>query len=301
MARVARSLRTGLAVATAIMAIAPPIGATATSGRRLPPVNPETRFDLPPDDCLEAYPAAIDVKGVTDDNRTVKLDVMVAIDVAEGASIANLLADADPQVRAEGQARFDALAQKVHALLDAAITTYAPLGIELRLHYDLLMPLVDGEPRERTTDIDQEILIAKQYYGGHVPAGMDAVYAASDIDMSGTVAGKADCIGGVRDDDSAFAAGEIDLAEVPLSILGVTMFQDQSAKIMAHEVGHLLGAHHHYANCAEGIPTETVPDALSVCTLMINDIGLASLNFSTLNGTIVRGHAVDFASANDGS
>jgi reprolysin-like metallo-peptidase family M12B len=287
-------------VAILLLALGAPSTAWSSTDRRLPPVDPAHRFDLPPEDCLEPYPAAIDAKGITDDNRQVRLDVMVPIDVAQGADIATLLADDDPAVRAEGQARFDALAQKVHGILDAAITTYAPLGVELRLHYDLLMPLVNGEPRERTADIDQEILIAKQYYGGRVPTGMDAVYAVSDIDMSGAVAGKADCIGGVRAPDSAFAAGEIDLEEAPLNFFGVTMFQDMSAKIMAHEVGHLLGAHHHYANCVEGIPTETVPDALSVCTLMINDVGLASLNFSTLNGSIVRGHAVDFASSNDG-
>ena len=284
-----------------VLALLAPGAATATSGRRLPPVNAEHRFDLPPEDCLEPVPAAIDIKGVTDDNRTVKLDVMVPIDVAQGAQIATLLADPDPQVQAQGQAQFDALVQKVHSILDAAKETYSPLGIDLRFHYDLLLPLVNGEPRERTTDIDELISVAKQNYGGLVPEGMDAVYAVTDIDVSGGIAGKADCIGGIRAKDSSFAAGEIDLEEAPLNFLGVTMFQDISAKIMAHEIGHLLGAHHHYANCAEGIPTETVPDALSVCTLMINDIGLASLNFSTLNGTIVRGHAVDFASSNDGS
>ena len=258
------------------------------------------RFDVGPQDCLEPAPAAIDIKGITDDDRQVKLDVKVPIDVADGAEIAQLLADPDPDVAAEGQARFDELAAKVHGILDAAATTYAPLGVDLRFHYDLLMPLVNGAPRQQTTDIDELIGVAKQHYGGRVPTGIDAVYAVTDIDVSGAIAGKADCIGGIRFADRSFAAGEIDLQEAPLSFFGVTMFQDMSAKIMAHEVGHLLGAHHHYSSCVEGIPTETVADALSVCTLMINDIGLASLNFSTLNGAIVRGHAVDFASSNDG-
>jgi hypothetical protein len=299
MTRRASSL--GFISVLAAVGLLSPAAATATSGQTLSPVQIEARFDLPPEDCLEPVPAAIDVKGVTDDNRTVKLDVMVPIDVAEGAQIATLLADSDPQVQAQGQAEFDALVQKVHGILDAAITTYAPLGVELRLHYDLLMPLVNGEPRQRTNDIDQEILLAKQHYGGQVPPGMDAVYAVSDIDMSGAVAGKADCIGGIRAKDSAFAAGEIDFAEIDPDPPLLILFADTSAKIMAHEIGHLLGAHHHYANCAEGIPTEPTTDILGVCTLMINDIGLASLNFSTLNGTIVRGHSVDFASSNDGS
>jgi hypothetical protein len=295
-----RAARFVTLVGIALLAMTLP-AAAFTSQTSEPLGNPENRFDMPPDDCLEPAPAAFDIKGVTDDNRTVKLDVKVPIDVEESVEIAELLADADPVVVAEGQARFDALAQKVHSILDAAITTYAPLGIDLRLHYDLLLPLINGEPRQRTTDIDELILVAKQNYGGRVPAGFDAVYAVTDIDVSGSIAGKADCIGGVRDTDSSFAAGEIDLEEAPLNFFGVTMFQDMSAKILAHEVGHLLGAHHHYASCVEGIPTETVADALSVCTLMINDIGLASLNFSTLNGAVVRGHAIDYASANDGS
>lgn len=294
-----RTARFVTLVGIALLAMTLP-AAAFTSQTSEPLGNPENRFDMPPDDCLEPAPAAIDIKGVTDDNRTVKLDVKVPIDVEESLEIAELLADADPVVVAEGQARFDALALKVDGILDAAKTTYSPLGIDLRFHYDLLLPFVNGEPRQRTTDIDELILVAKQNYGGTVPAGFDAVYAVTDIDVSGAIAGKADCIGGIRATDSSFAAGEIDLEEEPTT-LGVTMFQDMSAKILAHEVGHLLGAHHHYANCAEGIPTETVDDALSVCTLMINDIGLASLNFSTLNGAIVRGHSVDYASANDGS
>jgi len=281
-----------------LLALAAPTIASAGFGDVLLPAG-TLRFDEGPQECLEPAPAAIDVKGVTDDDRQVKLDVRVPLDVAEGAEIARLLADPDPDVAAQGQAMFDELAGKAHGILDAAITTYAPLGVELRFQYDLLMPLVNGEPRQRTTDIDEVIALAKQNYGGRVPAGIDAVYAVSDLDLSGTIAGKADCIGGIRYADRSFAAGEIDLNEQPLQF-GVTMFQDISAKILSHEVGHLLGAHHHYSNCVEGVPTETVDDALSVCTLMINDIGLASLNFSTFNGAVVRGHSVDFASSNDG-
>jgi hypothetical protein len=281
-----------------LLALAAPTVASAGFGDVVLPSDAH-RFDEGPQECLEPAPAAIDVKGVTDDDRSVRLDVKVPIDVEGGAEIAELLADPDPEVAAEGQARFDELAGKVHGVLDAAITTYAPLGVDLRFHYDLLMPLVNGVPRQRTTDIDEVIALAKQNYGGRVPAGMDAVYAVSDLDLSGSIAGKADCIGGIRYADRSFAAGEIDLNEVPLQF-GVTMFQDISAKILSHEVGHLLGAHHHYSNCVEGVPTETVDDALSVCTLMINDIGLASLNFSTFNGAVVRGHSVDFASSNDG-
>jgi hypothetical protein len=286
-----RWARTALLAGTAL-ALGLPTSTVASPALPEAPLDPDHPFDSGPQECLEPAPAAIDVKGVTDDNRTVKLDLAVPIAVAESAEIQALLADSDPARAAEGQARFDALVQKVHGILDAAITTYAPLGVDLRMHYDLMV--------SRTTNIDELIAHGKQHFGGRLPQGIDAVYSITDLDVSGSVAGKADCIGGIRYADRAFAAGEIDLNEAPLNFFGVTMFQDISAKILSHEVGHLLGAHHHYSSCVEGIPTETVADALSVCTLMINDIGLASLNFSSLNGAIVRGHSVDFASSNDG-
>jgi hypothetical protein len=66
-------------------------------------------------------------------------------------------------------------------------------------------------------------------------------------------------------------------------------------EVAAHELGHLMGAHHHYANCVEGNLTGEASD-LSPCTLMFNYIDLQSLNFSVLEGVTVRGHAVKYAS-----
>jgi hypothetical protein len=57
-----------------------------------------------------------------------------------------------------------------------------------------------------------------------------------------------------------------------------------------------MGGHHHYGNCAEGTKgTQEVFEG-SPCTLMFNFVDFQSIHFSTLNGTVVRGHAVDFAS-----
>ncbi len=61
------------------------------------------------------------------------------------------------------------------------------------------------------------------------------------------MAGVAYCIGGVRYADTAFAIGE---GSSPWE----TTLDDKtfSAKIAAHEIGHVMGAHHHYGNCVEG-------------------------------------------------
>lgn len=52
---------------------------------------------------------------------------------------------------------------------------------------------------------------------------------------------------------------------------------------LVHEWGHILSAHHHYANCAETVV---------LCTLMVNDVGLnLKYAFSSLNRAAIRGYA----------
>ena len=101
------------------------------------------------------------------------------------------------------------------------------------------------------------------------------------------------CIGGVRYPDRAFAVGE---ARRDPGVHGgpVAAIAHADAKIAAHEIGHLLGAHHHYANCAE---PEVAGDPLDVAprTLMYNYLEFLDLRFSQLNAAVVRGHAERYA------
>ncbi len=145
------------------------------------------------------------------------------------------------------------------------------------------------------SDGAQIIAQAKAYYGGVRPAGIDVVYVMTSKDITDAVngsglAGLADCIGGVAHADTAFAVGEI--AEYPtIDLVAYKLYTETGAKVMAHEVGHLMGAHHHYANCVEGL----VPMKDAPCTLMFNTIELQKLAFSILNTTVVRGHAQAYA------
>jgi Metallo-peptidase family M12B Reprolysin-like len=137
---------------------------------------------------------------------------------------------------------------------------------------------------------------SKTHFGGARPAGVDVVYTLTgkDIQAGGqtAVAGLADCIGGVAFPDRAFAVGEVMNPDGIDFGLG-TFTSNLTAKVFAHEVGHLMGAHHHYANCAEGIPSD--PDEIGTpCTLMFNDVGLVSLVFSTVNNLVVRGHSESY-------
>src|SRR4029077_18508996 len=130
------------------------------------------------------------------------------------------------------------------------------------------------------------------------PKGADVVFVLTSKDITDAgdtgLAGLADCIGGGRVAHHAFGVGEaVGIDPVPLGPF--TLEVDAHPEIAAHEIGHLMGAQHHYANCVEGVLQGDATD-LSPCTLMFNFVDFQSLNFSTLEGTAVRGHAVQYAS-----
>ncbi len=218
-----------------------------------------------PNACLEAIPAAIGISGITDSGQTVSLDVTILLD---GVSLG-----------------------MGNQIMTRAADSYAPLGINLNVisYQDVTFTGTEG---------DALIQQAKDRFGGVRPAGSDLVYVLSNKDLTTGgdtgLAGLADCIGGVRFAHHAFAVGEavgIEEAAIGPFLLEV----DAHPEIAAHELGHLMGAHHHYANCVEGLLQGEATD-LSPCSLMFNFVDFQSLNFSQVNGAVVRGHAVQYAS-----
>ena len=69
-----------------------------------------------------------------------------------------------------------------------------------------------------------------------------------------------------------------------------TLNGNLTAKVFAHEIGHLMGAHHHYANCDEGIASDA-DEFATPCSLMFNDVGLSFARLQRVNQLAVRGHA----------
>jgi hypothetical protein len=215
--------------------------------------------------CLEPIPDAIGIGGITDQGQTVSLDVAVLLD---GVSVA--LGD---QIMAK------------------AAESYAPLGVDLNV---VSFKSVSFTGIEGGDMIQQD----KDYYGGQRPAGADLVYVLTSKDITSNgdtgLAGLADCIGGVRFATRAFAVGEA-VGIDPFNIGPFVLEINAHPEIAAHELGHLMGAHHHYANCVEGV-LEGEPTDLSPCTLMFNFVDFQSLNFSQVDGPVVRGHSVKYAS-----
>ncbi|HVL32281.1 MAG TPA: hypothetical protein VM600_01735 [Actinomycetota bacterium] len=152
-------------------------------------------------------------------------------------------------------------------VMNQAATAYSRLGIDIHSH--LQAASLSGKTSSALHDE------AKALLQGERPPGIEAVLV-----MTTTLedASAADCIGGIRYRDHGFATSKYD---------------DRSARnaiVAAHELGHVFGAHHHYANCIEGVSHE----GSTLCTVMLPIRG--ALRFSTLNGMIVRGHVEQFAS-----
>ena len=168
--------------------------------------------------------------------------------------------------------------------------SYAPLGVSVVPSFQTVS--FSGD------DAEGLINQSKALFGGVRPAGVDVVYTLTSKDITAggnpAVIGLADCIGGVAFPDRAFAVGEeLDPDSFDLGG-GLVVAANLSAKVASHEVGHLFGGHHHYANCVEGLLSELGAE-LSPCTLMFNAVDLTSFNFSAVNGLVVRGHAEAYA------
>ena len=163
-------------------------------------------------DCLEAVPEQVGVSGMTDEGRSVDFDVLVLVD-------AGLTLD------------------QAASLLAPAARAYSPLGIALHLTYE----------QHAFSSLDLESLIseARDHVGGTRPAGVDAVYALVNQEIP-DAAGEADCIGGVRYPERAFAVGEYDtgFSLGPVTWRNRTFevtWKNMTAKIFAHEIAHLVG------------------------------------------------------------
>lgn len=226
-------------------------------------------------ECLELVPEAVAVP-IIDDGQRVELSVMLLLDGTDAAV--------------------------ARQMMIRAAESYRPLNIDLVLNKVKTVTY--------TTSVSDELIdAAKETVGGQPPQGIDlvGVFTAKSMQSAtggaGTVVGQADCIGGIRwPDTSFFVVSDIRNIEDPqtgttgtLNSLGLNPNVDATPEVFAHEIGHLMGAHHHYANCVEGNLSSTGPSDVSPCTLMFPAVNFASLNFAALEAATVRGHGVNYA------
>ena len=159
-------------------------GSTQDSGPR--PIDTER-------ECLEPVPDSLGVQGVTDEGQNVSLDVYVLLD--------------------------GVTSDRANAVFTTAAESYAPAGITLNWRTKTVSFTGD--------DAFGMLAQAKDHFHGMRPKGYDLVYVLTSKDLTALgqagVAGLADCIGGVRFPERAFAVGEViefeDLAFGPLTFI----------------------------------------------------------------------------------
>ncbi|MBW3595033.1 MAG: hypothetical protein KY391_05590 [Actinobacteria bacterium] len=176
-----------------------------------------------------------------------------------------------------------AAAQKLFAVTKRA---FSDIGIRVKTRFQEVDPPRQwGDGDGLGTGPNQEAILTfmKDLFGGRRPDGVDIVYFMTRH----WAGGFADCIGGVRYADRAFAFGSIDYSfegviPAPTADEGV---------IAAHEIGHLLGAHHHYSNCVEALPQGAPRGDLNPCTTMSPFAATASGTFALLERSFIRRYA----------
>lgn len=186
------------------------------------------------------------------------------------------------------------LLQEVREDVTHAARSYAPLGIVLAPRYQLVkaVPDLDGDSQAYVDWL-------KSLFKGRRPAGSDVVYLATDRYIG--AAGQADCISGIAQDDHAFAVGMTSMdGLVGVEVTGIDVpsieppVKDGGVLLIVHELGHLLGAHHHYGGaCAHGRSAE---DPSRPCDVMLTlAVQQTGLHFGPVNAAVVRDHAERFA------
>lgn len=221
-------------------------------------------------DCLQAIPHKIEPPVLGDHETDIDVTVHVLVDRDEKRFF-------EDHARIEGWAR---------GAFEDSRQTYAPLAINLQ---DITYEYVDFEGAV-TTELMQQ---AKTHLGGGAPNGIDIVFVATNKDLLGSdgdsgVAGQADCIGGVASKLEAFAVGEIRGSQAN------TLSDSFDSIVVAHEIGHLFGAHHHLGNCVQG-KVDLEEENYWPCTVMLTGGVGMSMKFGSVNGSVVRGHATSYA------
>ena len=236
-------------------------------------------IDEDPEECSETIPAAYSTD-VTGSGPAVSLEVLILLDGVEQQAATEAVA----------------LAARPYSSLEVNLV---PTYQKVEIAPDSTRPDPDtGRPRP-AVEVQDLVAAAKAAVGGERPTGIDVVYVMTSKDLylagsSDDIAGWADCIGGVRYPKRAFAAGE---TPASFNSLGLNYYLDATAKVLGHEIGHLLGAQHQYANCAQGADSGDVSRMEpAICTLMFMYLDFQSLHFGALDGAVIQGHARAYAS-----
>lgn len=228
------------------------------------PLNHRLPEDL---HCLEPVPEQVGTTlDETGEGHEVLVRVLVLLDYVEESRASQIMNEA----------------AQPYALLKIRMEyTYLPIGLIGRDYVDHFRQV-------------------RPMFGGGRPDGFDLVHILTNKDIvtpdgNPGVAGVAYCIGGIRYREAAFSISEANYRGW-YKAGGIVLRDLGPVIIVAHEIGHLLGAHHHYGDCLEGnLWARPSSVSASPCTIMDQTLFFSAMYFGHLEGAVIRGHALRYA------
>jgi hypothetical protein len=178
-----------------------------------------------------------------------------------------------PDVRLNVIAYHDLTGKFDSSLVTAGVTGYAPIASDMMStlirYYNLNYPNLRR---------DAIHLLTSQDIGSDLGNGQ----------RNNGILGITDCIGAIGT-KYAFSIAEAGVVK-QLPIGPFTFYADLDAKVTAHELGHVFGAQHHYAQCGQSA-TAALDHRPDVCSLMFNDADVIDLHFNPVEVAAIRGFA----------
>lgn len=126
-------------------------------------------------------------------------------------------------------------------------------------------------------------------YGGQLG---ETVFLFSGVNFT-NAGGQVNCVGSAGRTNVSYGVASVALGDFEYADT-IVMLPDPGIKIGAHELGHTLSAHHHYANCVEAAGDYNPIHPSDACTILINDWGLIALRYSSLERLAMMGWADEY-------
>lgn len=219
----------------------------------------------PTDGLGDLAPSALAVEPVTDDGAQLELSVLLLVDGAPPADVQRIVA--------------------------GATRAYEGIGVRLHITRRALRLAEDGRDADGQATVEGFAGIA-QARRVRAPAGTDVVHVLTTKDVyvqttardsSDSIGGVAACVGGI-----STPGQEYSISESAFRFRQPSALDDVEAVIMAHEIGHVLGASHHFGNCAES--RSKVPGDSGSCTVMWPVGILNAAVFGSVERAALRGY-----------